>query len=222
MANLYIVATPIGNLNDITLRAVNTLKSVDLILSEDTRVTRKLLEHYQIKTKTISYHQHSKLHKINYIIDLLKQGSNIALVSDAGVPGVADPGNKLVELVVKELGSQVNIVPIPGCSAIMAAASVSGFKMDKFLFLGFPPAKKKRSKFFQEIADSKYPVVFYESPYKIIKTLESLVFLKQEIVVCRELTKKFETIYRGSVEEAIEVLKKDAIKGEFTVITKGS
>jgi 16S rRNA (cytidine1402-2'-O)-methyltransferase len=219
---LYIVATPIGNLEDLTFRALRILSEVDLILSEDTRVTKKLLDHYQIKTPTLSYHQHSKLQKIEYIIGLLKEGKNLALVSDAGTPSISDPGNKLVELVIEELGDRVKVIPVPGSSAVTVAASISGLPMDKFLFLGFPPVKKKRNKFFEEIANSKYPVIFYESPYRIVKTLNELRIMDKEliIVVCRELTKKFETIYRGRIEEVIKEIEKNVIKGEFVVIVK--
>jgi len=220
MSTLCVVATPIGNLGDITLRALETLRGVDLILCEDTRVTQKLLNHFGIKTKTLSYHQHSKLKKINYILELLKQGKDLALVSDAGTPGISDPGNKLIHTIITLPGSVIKIVPVPGPSALTAAASISGFPTDKFLFLGFPPAKRKRRKYFEEIVNSKYPVIFYESPYRIIKTLNELGIMNQElrIVVGRELTKKFETIYRGTIEEVIEKIKKDPIKGEFVVI----
>ncbi|MDP1538779.1 MAG: 16S rRNA (cytidine(1402)-2'-O)-methyltransferase [bacterium] len=223
MAILYIVSTPIGNLEDISRRALRILSEVDLILCEDTRVTKKLLDHYQIKPPTLSYHQHSEIQKINYIINLLKQGKKLALVSDAGTPGISDPGNKLVKEIIESLSHQVEIVSIPGPSAVAAAASVSGFPMDKFLFLGFPPTKKKRKKFFEEIINSKYPVIFYESTYRIIKSLEELRITNQEleIVVCRELTKKFETIYRGNIKDVIEEIKKDKIKGEFVVVIKG-
>jgi 16S rRNA (cytidine1402-2'-O)-methyltransferase len=237
MPILYIVATPIGNLEDMTFRALKILKEVDLILCEDTRVTKKLLAHYEIKTPTLSYHQHSKLTKINYILELLKEGKNLALVSDAGTPGISDPGNKLIAKILELSQSarsyalcqkdlKAEIIPIPGSSAITAAASISGFPMDKFLFLGFPPTKRKREKFFREVINSKYPVIFYESPYRIIKSLRDLretdakLNAKQtrNIVVCRELTKKFETIYRGRIEEVIENVKKNPIKGEFVVI----
>lgn len=216
MATLYIVATPIGNLEDISRRALRILSEVDLILCEDTRQTKKLLDHYQIKTPSISYHQHSKLNKVEYVLELLKQGKNLALVSDAGTPGISDPGNKLIQTV----SDLVKIVPIPGASAVTVAASISGFPMDRFLFLGFPPAKKKRKRFFEEIANSKYPVIFYESPYRILKTLNELRFMNNDlkIVVCRELTKKFETIYLGKIEEVIKEIEKDKIKGEFVVI----
>jgi len=227
MAILYIVGTPIGNLEDITKRALRILSEVDLILCEDTRVTKKLLDHYGIKTPTLSYHEHSKLKKIEYIIQLLKEGKNLALVSDAGTPGISDPGNKLIELIVKDLEDGVKIVPIPGSSAITTAVSISGLPMDKFIFLGFPPAKRKRKKFFEEVINSKYPVMFYESPYRIIKTLNELnsLYTKYNIqntntVVCRELTKKFETIYCGKIEEVVKKIEKDKIKGEFVVIVR--
>ena len=225
MPILYIVATPIGNLEDLTFRALKILKEVDLILCEDTRVTKKLLEHYGIKTPVLSYHQHSKLTKIDYILELLKEGKNLALVSDAGTPGISDPGNKLINEIVEKV-EMVEIVPIPGPSAVTAAASISGFPMDKFLFLGFPPKKRKRKKFFEEVINSKYSVIFYESPYRILKTLKELQLeaktytLEPKIVVCRELTKKFETIYRGKIEEVIEKIEKDKIKGEFVVIVE--
>jgi 16S rRNA (cytidine1402-2'-O)-methyltransferase len=225
MANLYIVATPIGNLEDISLRALRILKEVDLILCEDTRVTKKLLDRYQIKKPLLSYHQHSKLQKVDYIISLLKEGKNLALVSDSGTPGVSDPGNKLVKEVIEKLGDEVKIIPIPGPSALTCAASVSGFPIDKFLFLGFLPKKKKRKEILKEILESKYPVIFYESPYRILKTLKELKDAmdnekqkRNNIVVARELTKKFETIYRGNVDEVIEKIKKNHIKGEFVVI----
>ena len=221
MAILYIVATPIGNLEDISERALRILSEVDLILCEDTRTTKKLLDHYQIKTSTLSYYQHSKIQKIEYILQLLKEGKNLALVSDAGTPGISDPGNKLVQEVIKSLSDQVEIVPIPGPSAVAAAASISGFPMDKFLFLGFPPTKKKRKKFFEEVINSKYPAILYESPYRILKTLNELKMVndKLSVVVCRELTKKFETIYRGKIDKVIEQLKnKEVIKGEFVVV----
>jgi len=219
--SLYIVSTPIGNLRDITFRAIEVLKEVDLILCEDTRITKKLLNYYGIKKPTLSYHQHSKLKKVNYIINLLKQGKNLALVSDSGTPGISDPGGKLISEMVKQCNN-VTVIPIPGPSAVTTAASISGMAMDKFLFLGFPPTKRKRKKFFEEVVDSRHPVIFYESPYRIIKTLKELAGnLKPEIVVCRELTKKFETIYRGKIDEVIKKIEKDKTKGEFVVIVGG-
>jgi len=223
MNTLYIVATPIGNLEDLSFRALRILSEVDLILCEDTRVTKKLLDHYQIKTPTLSYHQHSKLKKVDYILELLRKGKNLALVSDAGTPGISDPGNKLISEIMRQLGIQVKIIPIPGPSAVTAVASISGFPMDKFIFLGFPPTKKKRKKFFEEMMNSKYPVIFYESPYRIMKTLKELGMMNKElkIVVARELTKKFETVYQGTIEKVIKEIEKDKIKGEFVVVVKG-
>lgn len=215
MSALYIVGTPIGNLKDITLRALHILEEVDLILCEDTRVTKRLLDYYNLKTPVESYHQHSKLKKIDYILNLLKQGKNLALVSDSGTPGISDPGNKLVE----QVQDIAKIIPIPGPSAAIAAASISGFPMDKFVFLGFPPHKSKRKKFFQGVADSKYPVVLYESPHRILKTLKELNEAgKFDIVVGRELTKMFETIYRGEIKDIINRLEKEGPKGEFVIV----
>ena len=222
MPIFYIVATPIGNLEDLSFRALRILNEVDLILCEDTRVTKRLLDRYQIKKPLLSYHQHSKLQKVDYIISLLKEEKNLALVSDSGTPGVSDPGNKLVEEIINRLGERVKIVPIPGPSALTCAASVSGFSMDKFLFLGFLPKKRKRKEVLKEIVESKYPVIFYESPYRIVKTLRELESINDElkVVVCRELTKKFETIYRGKINEVIEKIEKNPIKGEFVVIVR--
>lgn len=223
MPNLYIIATPIGNLEDVSLRALRTLKEVDLILCEDTRVTQRLLSRYQIGTKTLSYHQHSKLTRLDQIVGLLKQGKNLALVSDAGTPGISDPGNKLIAEAIKSV-PDLKVSTIPGPSALTALASVAGFSIDRFCFLGFPPVKKRRKRFFQEVLSSKYPVIFYESCYRIIKTLTELETeaktqnLDLQVVVGRELTKKFETIYRGKIFEVIDQVKNDKIKGEFAII----
>ncbi|MFH1460914.1 MAG: 16S rRNA (cytidine(1402)-2'-O)-methyltransferase [Patescibacteria group bacterium] len=220
---LYIVATPIGNLKDLSFRALETLKEVDLILCEDTRITRKLLSHFQISKPTLSYHQHSKLTKLKYILEQIRQGRKLALVSDAGTPTISDPGAKLISFLNEQL-PDLKIISIPGPSALTAALSISGFPADKFLFLGFPPVKKKRKKFFEQIINSKYPVVFYESSHRIVKSLKELEILFQvsgfkfQVVVCRELTKKFETIYRGNIREIIEQINKDQIKGEFVVV----
>ena len=173
MSTFYVVATPIGNLEDITLRALRILKEVDFILAEDTRVSQKLLSHYEIKKKIISYHQHSLERKINFILEELEEGKNIAMVSDAGTPAISDPGGRLILLISQKL-PQVKIVPIPGPSALLAAASISGFPMDKFLFLGFPPKKKRRKQFFQRVSLSEYPVIFYESPFRFLHHDEML------------------------------------------------
>lgn len=220
MSILYIVATPIGNLEDFSKRGLRILSEVDLILCEDTRVTKKLLDFYRIKTPTLSYHQHSELKKTEEIIRLLDQGKDLALVSDAGTPGISDPGNKLIAKIFEVRSQSIKVVPIPGASAVTTAASIADFPMDKFIFLGFPPVKKKRRKFFQEVVSAKYPVIFYESPYRILKTLTELQGKKLQIVVGRELTKKFETVYRGTTEEVLRQIKREEVKGEFVIVVK--
>ena len=222
VGTLYIVATPIGNLDDITARAIKTLESADLILCEDTRVAQKMLARFGIQKPLESYHQHSTLQKTGYILDLLEEGKNLALVSDAGTPGISDPGNRLVEAAVKEFGDSVKIVPVPGANAAMAALSVSGFATDKFMFAGFPPAKNKRKKYFQDLLSCGYTAVFYESNFRILKTLSEIDELDHDktrrVVVCRELTKTFETIYRGTIPEVVAKIKKDPLKGEFVAV----
>ncbi|MDD2655995.1 MAG: 16S rRNA (cytidine(1402)-2'-O)-methyltransferase [Patescibacteria group bacterium] len=216
---LYIVATPIGNLGDITLRALETLKSVDFVLCEDTRVTQKLLNHYEITTKTISYHQHSDERKVSEIKELLEEGKNLALVTDAGTPGISDPGNLLISELTNKLSNQLTIIPIPGVSAVVTALSISGFPTDKFVFLGFPPQKNGRQTYFKNLANIEQTVCFYESNHRILKAVASMQeFLNPEtkICICRELTKKFETIYRGTVGGLGDMQVKD--KGEFVVI----
>ncbi|HNW96394.1 MAG TPA: 16S rRNA (cytidine(1402)-2'-O)-methyltransferase [Candidatus Paceibacterota bacterium] len=216
---LYIVATPIGNLQDITLRALDVLKSVDFVLCEDTRHTLKLLNHFEIKKPLISYHQHSRLQKMESIIDLLRQGKDLALVSDAGTPGVCDPGNKLIEEVLKQL-PETEIIPIPGVSTLAAMLSICGINSDRFLFLGFLPIKKKRKEFLGKIIDAEYPVIFFESPYKVVKTLKEIgkLDLNLRVIVGKELTKMFERIYRGNIMEVAEKIEKDKARGEYAVI----
>lgn len=220
---LYIVSTPIGNLEDITLRAISVLRSADFILAEDTRVTRVLLDKYNIKKDVVSYHQHSKFQKIEQIIVWLKEGKNIALVTDAGTPGINDPGNYLVAKALEAI-PDLKIVPIPGANAAITALSVSGFPSDKFIFLGFPPHKKGRKTFFQRINVLDDAVVFYESKYRILKAMDelkefSLVGTRQ-IMIARELTKQFETIYRGTIDQIMLKLNshKDNLLGEFVVV----
>ncbi|MEK7452710.1 MAG: 16S rRNA (cytidine(1402)-2'-O)-methyltransferase [Patescibacteria group bacterium] len=220
MSNFYIVSTPIGNLKDITLRAIEVLREVDIILCEDTRVTKKLLVTYEIKKSILSYHQHSKLSKIDYILSLLKEGKNLAMVSDAGTPTISDPGSFLVNQIVKNLGDEVMIIPIPGVSAVLSALAVSGFDVNKFKFLGFPPHKKGRETFFNDVNNEDGVVVFYESKHRAEKTLFLLSQLigDRQVVLCRELTKIFETIYRGTANEVLEKLKNDKILGEFVFV----
>jgi 16S rRNA (cytidine1402-2'-O)-methyltransferase len=220
---LYIVATPIGNLEDITLRAISVLKNADFIFAEDTRVTRVLLDKYNIPTKIISYHQHSGFQKIEYIIELLKEGKNLAIVTDAGTPGINDPGNYLVMKCLEQI-PDLKIVPIPGANAAVSALSVSGFPTDRFVFLGFPPHKKGRQTFFKKIGDMEDTILFYESKHRIMKALDSLkefsVIGDRRVVIARELTKQFETIYRGTVDEIMVKLNshKDNTLGEFVVV----
>lgn len=220
MATLFVIATPIGNLEDITLRALRIFKEVDLIACEDTRVTKNLLNHYEIQKSLISYHQHSKVEKIDFLVYKLKEGKNIALVSDAGTPGISDPGGLLVKAAA-EAGIKIEVVPGP--SALTAAVSLSGLALDRFSFLGFLPHKKGREKLIKEIIESKSPVIFYESVHRIQKALLQLYEfgLDREVVVCRELTKMFETVYRGQIKEVIKQLDEEHTKGEFVVIVEG-
>jgi 16S rRNA (cytidine1402-2'-O)-methyltransferase len=223
MSTLYIVATPIGNLEDITLRAIRVLKEVDLILCEDTRVTKHLLKRYDVTTKVESYHAQSTSAKTKKIIDLLSKGTNIALVSDAGTPLISDPGVQLIDIVIRDLGNEVAIVPIPGASALTAAISVAGIGGNEFSFLGFVPHKKGRETFFKGVAVSEIPVVFYESPHRILKALESLTKVLSEnkkVIVARELTKIHEEIVRGTPGEVYGhfLIHPDRVRGEFVVI----
>ncbi|MBI2577678.1 MAG: 16S rRNA (cytidine(1402)-2'-O)-methyltransferase [Candidatus Wildermuthbacteria bacterium] len=219
MGTLFVVATPIGNLEDITFRAVRILKEANIVLCEDTRVTKKLLSHFGLKTPTLSYHQHSDEARKEYIFQLLSQGKNLALVSDSGTPGVSDPGNELIQFLL-EKDRTIKIFPVPGPSAVAALASVSGFPMSRFLFLGYPPQKKGRKTFFAEAANFPYPIIFYESPYRAKKALLELKATGKEfiVVVGRELTKKFETIARGTLEEVLQNIETQPQKGEFAIV----
>ncbi|MCC6323547.1 16S rRNA (cytidine(1402)-2'-O)-methyltransferase [Candidatus Nomurabacteria bacterium] len=222
IGTLYIVATPIGNMEDITLRAIRILKEVDLILCEDTRTTGKLLARYEIKNKTSSYHAHSTKGKETAIIKMLQDGKNIAMVSDAGTPCISDPGILLVQEVYKEFGVNAHVVPIPGASALISALSACGVSMAQFSFLGFLPHKKGRETIFKDVAIATEPIVFYESSHRIIKSLESLekYCTDKNIVIGRELTKIYEEFLRGKPGELLAILSKDKNKqkGEFVVI----
>jgi len=228
MATLYIVATPIGNLEDISLRALRILKESKAILCEDTRVTRKLLAHYGLNTPTISYHQHSGRLKVDKVMSLLSDGNDLALVTDAGTPGISDPGGRLIELVRQELGLGVIIQSVPGPSALTAAVSLAGDGFDRFLFLGFLPHKKGRQTILKEIAASHYPVVLYESKHRIVKLLDELISLVAggsrsfEIIVAREISKLHESLYYGNPQKVREELQVDpvSLKGEFVVLIK--
>ena len=221
MSKFYVVATPIGNMGDITLRAIEILKEVDLILCEDTRETKKILQKYNINTLTMSYHTQSKLSKTDKIFELLKERKNLALVSDAGTPTISDPGTMLISKIKENLGD-IEIIPIPGASAVIAALSASGLPAHEFTFLGFLPHKKGRESLFKEIAESKRTMVFYESPHRILKTLESLQKFcpNKKVCIAREITKIYEEFKTGSPAELLEYLTENQIKqkGEFTVI----
>jgi 16S rRNA (cytidine1402-2'-O)-methyltransferase len=224
VGTLYVVATPIGNLEDITLRAIRILKEVDYILCEDTRTTKNLLDKYDIKTKTMSYHAHSTDGRESEIINLLKAGKNLALVSDAGTPCISDPGVMLVSNIRKEFGNEAKVSPIPGPSALISALSASGISSAGFVFLGFLPHKKGRETLFKEIANSERVVVFYESTHRILKTLASLIKYtpKFKIVIGREITKQFEEFVTGTPEEVLQYFTKndDKQRGEFVVIVE--
>ncbi len=224
MSTLYVVATPIGNLEDITIRALNTLRDVDLIACEDTRRTRILLDRYEISTSMISYHQHSKIVKVVEIVEMLKSGENIALVTDAGTPGINDPGGVLVSEAVK---NDIKVVPIPGSSALTTLLSVSGIKSDRFLFLGFLPKKKGRQTMMRNLMKISNmnlydAIVIYESPYRLLRTLQDLQLAvgNNQIIIGRELTKKFEEIFRGNISQAIQYFDKNQARGEFVICIK--
>ena len=221
MSKFYVVATPIGNMGDITLRAIETLKEVDLVLCEDTRETRKIFQKYNINTPTMSYHTQSKLAKVDKIFELLNEGKNLALVSDAGTPTISDPGAMLIAK-IKESLSEIEVIPIPGATAIIAALSASGLATHEFTFLGFLPHKKGRETLFKEISESKRTMIFYESPHRILKTLESLQKFcpNKKVCIAREITKIYEEFKTGSALELLEYLTKNPIKqkGEFTVL----
>ncbi len=228
MALFFVVATPIGNLKDITLRALEALKEAEVILCENVERTKKLLNFYKIEGKIlVKYHQHSKPKEIQKILNFLKEGKTLALVCDAGTPGISDPGGKLIEFLLKNFKeNELKIVPVPGACAICTLLSVSGIQVDRFLFLGFLPKKKKRKKFLERIFETKEPVVFFESPFRILKTLKEINQIskqkKAEIfaIVGKELTKFHEKIYRGSLERVIEEIEKDKVKGEYVLCLK--
>ena len=221
MGTLYIVATPIGNLKDITLRALEILKEADLILAEDTRVIQKLFFHYEIRKPIKRYDEYSKSGIYEEIKERLLKGGSVALVSDAGTPGIADPGSKLVDFVRREL-PEAKILPLPGPSALTTLLSASGLAANEFTFLGYPPHKKGRQKFFRSLKDMPTrPIVIYESPHRIVHALESLTEnfgADYEIVVGRELTKIHEEIFRGGVKKAMEHFQGERLKGEFVLV----
>jgi 16S rRNA (cytidine1402-2'-O)-methyltransferase len=214
---LYIVSTPIGNLKDITLRAIETLNEVDFILCEDTRVSSTLLKQYNIIKQLISFNAVSEIKKIPIIIERLKSGQSYALISDSGTPAISDPGIRLVSEAIK---NGIEIITIPGATALIAALTISGLPTDSFIFEGFLPQKKGRQKKLSELSEEERTIVLYESSHRIEKLINELVqyFPERYVVVCRELTKKFEESWRGYPAELKENLNEKIIKGEFVVV----
>jgi 16S rRNA (cytidine1402-2'-O)-methyltransferase len=217
---LYIVATPIGNLEDITLRALRVLKEVDVIACEDTRQTQKLLNHYAITTRTVSYHQHNEAARAAELVKDLQSGKSVALVTDAGMPGISDPGFRLISLAVEH---GITVVPLPGASAFLSALVASGLPTDSFRFNGFLPAKRgERRAALEKIKASSRTQVFYEAPHRIVEALSDVVEILgagRQIVIAREVTKLHEEFLRGSASQLLETLKaRDAVKGEITLL----
>ena len=214
---LFVVATPIGNLQDISFRAVETLKKVNCIFAEDTRTSKKLINHYDIDTKLYSYHDHSSEKEIARLLDILKDQKDVALISDAGTPTISDPGYSLIRQCINE---GIDVIPIPGASALTAAISASGLPSDAFTFIGFLPTKKGRKKKISSLENLDMTIVLFESPHRLIKTLNQLkeALGERPIVVARELTKLYEEIIRGNFSSAIEFFEAKKIKGEIVIM----
>jgi 16S rRNA (cytidine1402-2'-O)-methyltransferase len=220
MGTLYLVATPIGNLEDLSPRAVRILREAILIAAEDTRHTGKLLKHFEIDTPLTSYFEHNKLNKLDFILNKLASG-DVALVSDAGMPAINDPG---YELVRAALASNFDVRPVPGPSAPISALAVSGLPTDSFLYLGYLPHKTSdRNKFIQQVRDLHYTLIFFESPHRIVEALEDLrsILGDRRICVAREMTKMFEEYWRGTISGAFEYFKSQPARGEFTLVVEG-
>lgn len=216
---LYIVGTPIGNLADMTFRGVQTLKDVQYIFAEDTRVTKRLLSYYDIDTIVYQYHEHNKQYQIENILNILKEGKEVALVTDAGMPCISDPGYELVDAVLKD---DIKVVTIPGVSSILAGASISGLDMRRIAYEGFLPKKKGRQTLFTKLKDEERTIIILESPNRILKTLKDIenYLGNRYVVITRELTKIYEEVIRGNVSELIEKLEKKPIKGEIVLIIR--
>lgn len=224
MAVLYVVATPIGNLQDISPRALAALSEAELVLCEDTRVTKKLLAHFKITSPTTSYHEYTSPLKLRGLVTRIAAGETMALVSDAGTPGISDPGARFVTELIREAGDAVKIIPIPGPSAVATLLSASGLPADSYVFHGFPPHKKGRAAFWKQVAEEKRTSVFFESPHRVEKAMQELVSLcddSRKIVIGRELTKMFESVRYGTMKNAVELLKSEPIKGEYVIAIEG-
>jgi 16S rRNA (cytidine1402-2'-O)-methyltransferase len=221
MGTLFVVATPIGNLEDITFRAVRILSEVDLIAAEDTRHTKILLTKYSINTPLTSYHKFNIKSKTPYLIKLLREGQNIALVSDSGMPGISDPGHEVVSSAVVQ---GIRVEPIPGPSASISALAISGLPTDRFVFEGFLPKKPgKKKKVLESLKDDARTIIIYESPYRLLKTLKDIqeVLGNREVAVCRELTKKFEEIIRGKAGDVLARMQDKKVRGEIVLVVSG-
>jgi 16S rRNA (cytidine1402-2'-O)-methyltransferase len=218
--SLYIVSTPIGNLEDMTMRAVRILSEVDIIAAEDTRKTGFLLKRFNIHTRMESYHDHNKIKKTSLLIGQLQQGKSVAVVSDAGTPGISDPAYMLVREAIR---SSISIIPIPGPSAVVTGLTVSGLPTDRFVFEGFLPPKKGRKKRLATLAEEPRTIILYEAPHRLLRTLSDLLDTlgDRTIAVCRELTKKFEEILRGSLSDMMSLFENRKIRGEFVLIIQG-
>lgn len=219
---LYVVSTPIGNLEDITLRALNVLKAVEIVAAENVPHTRALLRHYDIQGKVVSYNQHNQRVKSKAFIGQLKKGYNIAVVSDAGTPGISDPGAYLISAVSS---AQINVIPIPGPSAVITALSISGFPSERFVFMGFLPNKAtQRRKVLRELAFDERTLVFFEAPHRITAMLKDMydILGDRQMVMLREMTKFYEEVERGPIHAIMDHLIPDRVKGEFTLVVSGS
>ena len=218
---LYVCATPIGNLEDMTFRGIRTLKEADLIAAEDTRNSIKLLNHFEIRTPMTSYHEHNKIEKGKKIVDWLLEGKQVALISDAGTPGISDPGEELVRM-CREAG--ITVTGVPGPAACITGLSISGLPSRRFVFEGFLPAEKKeRQRVLDQITEETRTMVFYEAPHRLKKTVEELqkVLGQRRISICRELTKKHESVYSMTLEEAIAYYEKEEPRGECVIVAEG-
>ena len=221
LGKLFVVSTPIGNLQDITFRAIETLKAVGLIACEDTRHTKKLLSHYSINTPTTSYFEYNKIQKGEYLLKLLREGKDIALVSDSGTPGISDPGFNIIRLAIE---NQIPVTVIPGPSAIIAGLVLSGLPTDSFVFEGFlSPKPGKRRNELKALGQEKRTIVFYESPHRLLKALKDILDIMgdRDIAICREVTKVFEEAIRSKVSKVIEHFTKIEPRGEFIIVIKG-
>lgn len=222
VGTLYVVATPIGNLEDVTLRALRVLREVDLVAAEDTRHVRKLLDHYGVRKRVVSYHEHNERRRAPQLVAALRSGRSVALVSDAGTPALSDPGYHLVRACAD---AQIPVVPVPGPSAATAALVVSGLPTDRFLFVGFPPRRRTaRRRFFEEIRDQRATLVLFEAPHRLAECLEDALAVlgDRRAAVCRELTKLHEEVRRGSLGELVRWARGVSVRGEVTVVVEGA